>query len=735
MAKDRNKLTGNLLLELGAEELPAGQISNISNHIKNEILKTLDDAEIEYGAVKSFLSPRRLFWSIDSLNLNPKDKEIEIKGPPEKIAKGENESFTQAALGFAKKNNLSEKDLQFKDGYLYAKKRIKAQSPESVLEKNLAKILSNTPGIRFMRWADGNVKFARPIQWLAAVISSKSGNKTLNIEIEKIKSSNKSYGHRFLAPEAFEIKSLDQYISQLKKQGVYIEEEKRKEKIIVESNKLAETINGKAVFNDELLDEVVLITENPSPILCEFNKGFLKIPDCVLKTVMIHHQRYIPVEKAGRLSNYFIAVSNNPLKQAASNIKSGNEKVIVPRFKDAEFFVQEDTKIKLKDRVEKLSKLNFLKGTMLAKANRLEKISEHLANKLKPNYNDENPAKLPKDKLDDKTIKEIKEAALLAKADLSTNLVFEFTELQGEIGSIYADKEGYSKLISTAIAEHYRPRFAGDHDAKSIAGKIIAIADKLDNLVCAFALGKIPSSSADPFALRRQANGLLETVIHGHLILNLESLINFVIELQREEFGSGNMITKIKGRGDKRQEIKVPELEWEGCAEKVIEFLEQRLEFAFSICHKDPEIVKAILARPQPLREINKRHMMYHTIYELKQEEKFSDFMGAVTRISNIAKNENFSDLGEIDYKLLEIDYEKNLFEVIKPLDTNGSQDISYKPVLDAAQILRTIKPINDFFDNVLVNTKDEKIKKNRKALVAYADKVFKEIGDFSVLK
>jgi glycyl-tRNA synthetase beta chain len=724
---------GNFLLELGAEELPAGQIRNISNHIKEELTKALNSAEISFVDITTYTTPRRLAWYISEINLNVEDKLKELKGPPEKVARAEDGSLSQAGLGFIKKNNLTESQVKFENGYLCASRKIQAQSAESILEASIPTIIANTPGTRFMRWANGELKFARPIQWLVALVF-KSGEKTiLNIDLEGLKASSKTLGHRFLAKSEIEIESLEQYISELKNQGVYIDREERKSKIIADSNKLAETIKGEVIFNDELLDEITLITENPSPILCEFSQDFLTVPDCVLQTVMIHHQRYLPIQVAGKLSHYFIAVSNNPLETARQNIKAGNEKVIIPRFKDAEFFVQEDSKTKLKDRLNGLERLNSLKGTMLAKSKRLEKISEFLARELMPHY-EENPAKLEGEILNENLIQEIKEAALISKTDLGSNLVFEFTELQGEIGGIYAKREGYSEEVSKAIAEQYRPRFAGDDIARTIGGKILAIADKLDNLVCAFALGKIPSGSADPFALRRQANGLLETILHSHFILDVTKLVAYVVKLQEDEFGQGELITKIRGRGENRQEVQVPELEWEGCTNKVVDFLEQRLEFVFSISHKDSELVKVILAKANPLAEINKRHMMYHTILELKQKKEFSDFVAAVTRIFNIAKNETeVKSIEKIDTALFELNYEKEFLDAIKPLDLNGSQDISYTPILNSDTILKTIEPINKFFDNVLVNAEDEKIKHNRKTLVAYASTVFKELGDFTL--
>lgn len=726
---------GAFLLELGAEELPAGQILAISNHIKTAITDALNQAEIKFSSCENLYSPRRLFWYIDGLNLNAQDKEVEIKGPPEKIAKDANGSLSQAALGFAKKNNLEEKNLYFQDGYLYAKQSIKGHNAQALLQEQLPNIIASTPGTRFMRWANGELKFARPLQWIVALIISAKGNTTLDLEIEGLKASSKSRGHRFLAPDEFEVKSRDQYINELEKRGVYIQADKRKAKILEESEKLAETINAKIIPNQSLLDEVIMITENPAPILCEFNSSFLKVPDCVLQTVMIHHQRYIPLERDGKLIPQFIAVSNNPLPQAKANIKAGNEKVIVPRFKDAEFFVDEDSKIKLEDRVAKLEKLNFLKGTMLQKTKRLQKIAQYLINELKPHYQT-NPARKEGDSLDDED--SILKSALLCKADLSTNLVFEFTELQGEIGGVYAEKQGLNNIVSKAIAEHYRPRFTGDNEPVTIAGKILSIADKIDNIVCAFALGKIPSGSADPFALRRQANGMLEVIIHGHLLLNIENLVDYVIKLQKEEFGDGDIVTKIRGRGEDRKEVQVAELNWQDCDRQVKEFLESRLLFVFELCHKDTQVNKAVLTRSRPLSAINKSHMMIHLVYNTKADQQFSKFVESVTRITNIAKIEANIDraklLKEIDSKLFEGEYEQRFFDAIKPLDVNGAQDLHYTPILSKDDLLGAVNPINSFFDNVLVNAENEKIKANRKALVAYASSVFGEIGDFTQL-
>ncbi len=738
--------TANFIFELGAEELPSAQIKTISNHIKSKIENALIEAGMNFAETYTSYTPRRLFWEFQAINLDNEDKVEIIKGPPEKIAKNDDGSLSKAALGFAKKNQLQEEDLFFEDAYLCAKQTIKAQNIEEVLQVAIPEAIATTPGTRFMRWAAGDLKFARPLQWLVAVLDKGDENQIIDIEIENIKSSNKSFGHRFLAPEPIEIKNREQYFAQLESQAVVLDFEKRKAKIIEEAKKLAQEVSGQVVLDDDLLEELCLITENPEAILCEFERKFLKVPDVVLKTVMVSHQRYIPIESNEleenapndrKLLPYFIAVSNNPKTEAKHNIKSGNEKVIRPRFNDAEFFTKEDLKIKLEDRVEKLSKLNFLKGNLKEKTKRIEMLSLFLINKLKGNYAN-NPAKNPLDQLKPESSQLILEAASLAKADLTCNLVFEFTELQGVIGGIYAARQGKDPVTANAIKEHYKPCFAGDDEPNNIGAKIISIADRIDNIVCAFALGKIPSGSADPFAIRRQANGLLEIAIHGHLIFDIEDLIDYSIELLQKDFGNGDMVKKIKGRGEKRQEIELPELEWENSRSKLVEFFEQRLEFVFEEFHKHKEINKAVLSRPGALKELNKRHMMIHTLVDLKDRPgDFANFTEAASRILNISKKELSSKTdfkGKIQADLFELEQEKDFYQAISKLEKTHNQNDEYKPILSSNDIFDLTEPINQFFDNVMVNTEEEKLRDNRKALVAYAGSLVQELGDFSLL-
>jgi glycyl-tRNA synthetase beta chain len=722
-ANINNFISGDFLFELGAEELPSGQIKNIADYFSSKLKESLDEAQIIFATTVVYYTPRRITILIRDINLEVQDKEVEIKGPPEKITRAPDGKFTPAALGFLKKNNGEEKDAFFKDNYLFIKQSIKGQNAQAVLEKSLPEILKNTPGVRFMRWANSEAKFARPPQWMCAILA----DKVLDFELENLRSSNKSYGHRFLGPEEFTVKDFDQYVKQLEKQGVTLDQGLRKEKIVREANALAKSIGAETIYDDALLDEISLITENPSPVLCDFDSRFLQIPECVLTTVMIQHQRYIPLKRDGKLIEQFITISNNPLEKARHNIKVGNEKVIVPRFKDAEFFVHEDNKISLDERFVKLDRLNFLKGSMQQKAKRLEKISEYIASELEKTLSG-NPMIESKLELDD-----IKRAALLAKADLSTNLVFEFTELQGEIGGIYAAKQGFNKNIQESISEHYLPRFAGDKHPQNIGGKIIAIADKVDNIVCSFALGKIPSGSADPFALRRQANGLLEIIIESRLIMDIEKLIKFTCELQEKDFGNGDSITKIKGRGEDRQEVQVSELTWQGTDKAVIDFIESRLEFVFEQRHKNKDINKSVLSKGSALKELNKRHMTIHFLASISAQAQFEKLVEGVNRLINICKGKEISQ--EIKPELFETDYEKEFYEVSKKLNSCKDQNLNYDTVYNPELLFSAADAISKFFDNVLVNSEEEKIRLNRQALVAYANNTFKDLADFSLIK
>ncbi len=718
--------TKNFILEIGVEELPAKLLAPISNHIKEALVTLIKDSGLSFKDVITAYTPRRLFFEITDLAAASSDTELEIKGPPANIALKDGKP-TQAALGFATKNNADAATLYERDGYVYAKVLQRGVSTAELLTTNIARIIAEVPGERFMRTADGTLKFSRPVLWIVALL----GSDLLKFSLEGLEASDISYGHRFLAPEAFKVKDSKQYRAELAKRSVILEASERKDLVRAKCAAIAKSLDAEIPIEEELLDEIVNLVEMPEPILCDFDKKFLEIPAQVLITVMAKHQRYFPLLKNGELMPYFVAVSNNPLSQARANIKSGNEKVITPRFKDAEFFVKEDAKLTLAQRSTKLEKINFQAGNMLQKSQRMVKITEYIINELKDVYANNPTISAGENLLDSKQVAAILEAALLAKSDLTTHLVFEFTELQGEIGGVYARKQGLSDITSNAIGEHYKPRFAGDELPATIGAKIISIADRLDTLVCFFAAGKVPKGSADPFALRRQANGLLEIVLHCHLILNLDKLIDFAVSLAETEFGEGRTFTKSRGSGDNKKTTETKEFDWAFARIELKEFLRQRLPYIFEIFHKDTVINKAIIEAGDPLVDLNRRHMMTHLMYKLKGHSDFFKVVEAISRIVNIGDRSIGTKVNESKFVT---EQEKAAYSCFKHLDSLLKNPTLYEEPFGAEELVAAVDPVNKFFEAVHVNDPDMELKINRHALVNYGASLFEQVCAFKLL-
>jgi glycyl-tRNA synthetase beta chain len=693
--------------EIGIEELPSRLIQSTCNYFKESLGKLFANQDIEHKEPLEFCSARRILLYYPEISTKASDRVDEIKGPPLKIAWLEDKNeYTKAATGFASKNEASESDLIQKDNYVWLKKEVKGLSLVEILEGNLTEIFYSVTGKRFMRWQNSKLKFSRPLEWLAILV----GDQTINLRIENIKNDKYSYGKRLYGKKQFDITNLDSYFKDLEKEHIIIEPTKRAAKITFQVTEIADKENLIADLDSDLLAEINGLVESPQAILCSFDEKYLEIPALVLSTVMKSHQRYIPLyQDQGKknISNKFIVISDNPEAQAIENIRSGNEKVIIPRFEDALFFIKEDFKVSLEKRYLKLDKINFQIGNLLDKAKRLELISDILTTEL--NSHPQKSAQIE--------ALQVKQASKLCKTDLSTSLVFEFTELQGELGGIYASRQGQTAAVAQAISEHYQPRFAGDSLPCSPAGKVLAIADKLDNILSSFALGKIPKGSADPFALRRQANGILEILIHSELVLNLRQVISEIIKNCAIYSAQGNFSN-------------------EELLNKCLEFLEQRLEFVFSIYHTDSINNKAALDRPDNLVNLNHSHKMIHLLNQFKQDSNFEEALNELTRVINISKN--FVGLHKtqpIKSELFEKEIENKLYQEI--LELNRKITVSYQPdpgfsYQDLVQITPTIR---DFFEEVLINHEDEQIKANRQVLISLAREVFTRVANFSKLK
>ncbi len=664
------------LLEIGTEELPHKFIKAGQNQLKSAFEKLFNENHINYDVIKTFGTPRRLTVLIEGLEEKQPDTTKTVKGPIANIAFDANGKLTPAGAGFAKKNGVSESDLYKEDNYVWAKIEKKGMQTKELIKENIPSLVLKLQGPHFMRWADLDVKFQRPIRWIVSIFD----NEEVKIKIADVESSRFSRGHRFSSTNV-EIQSPDSYENALYKANVIVDSDRRK-KLIVETAKAeAEKIGAQVVLEDELLDEVTNLTEWPVPVVCNFDKNYLNIPEKVTVTVMATHQRYFPLYKDGRLINSFITMTNF-IGSDFENIKAGNERVVKARLDDAVFFFNEDTKKSFENNVEDLKGVTFQKGmgTMYEKTHRIIELSKYIADSLN---------------IESETIKR---TALLCKADLVTSLVFEFTELQGFIGSDYAMNAGEDPKVCLGIKEHYYPLSADSELAESVEGQIVGLADKIDTICAVFAAGKKPTGSADPLGVRRATLGIIKTIIQKGLKINLSDLIKKSISI-----------------------LPVKVEDSEKLFDDVRTFFEQRL----SIYYNDKfshDLVDAAMTEAV-LLNLNDFASRLTILSELVKKPEFNSVYEAANRISRIAKEK--TQLPECS--LFNTPYEKKLMECAKAIDADT---LEYNELF---QRLSEIVPvINEFFDNVLVMDKNEDIKANRLKLLGVVKQKFDRIADFS---
>ena len=669
------------LLEIGTEELPYKFVNSGIVQLKNAFEKLLKDNEIAFSSIKSFSTPRRLTLIIEGFEEKQPDIIKTIKGPVLNIAYDENGNLTKAGLGFAKKNGVDETALYKEDNYVYAKVEQKGKSIKDILQENVEKIVLKMQGPYFMRWADLDVKFQRPIRWVVSLLN----NDELKIKIADIESSRYSRGHRFKS-DRVEIQNPDTYEQDLYNANVVVDFEKRKQIIINDSKKEAAKINAEVYFDENLLEEVTNLCEWPVPVVCGFDEKYLDIPEKVTVTVMAVHQRYFPMYRDGKLLNNFITITNY-IGTNFENIKAGNERVVVARLDDAIFFFNEDTKIPFENYVEKLKGITFQKGmgSMYDKTQRIIKLSEYLAQK----------TNAPLDT--------IKRTALLCKADLVTSLVFEFTELQGFIGSDYAFNAGEKTEVVQGIKEHYYPLGADSELASGIEGQIVGIADKIDTIVAVFAEGKKPTGSADPLGVRRATLGIIKTVIQKSLDIDLQELIKKSIELMPVEIADKNALYS---------DVKM--------------FFEQRLNIYYTEKYRH-DVVDACISGENVLSDLKDFADRVEFVSEKIQSAEFAKLNEAANRVIRIVKDYKSEQL-PVD-TLFNCPQEKQLWTCTSSIDI---EKLNYKEIYE--QLSKIISTIDEFFEKVLVMDKDEKVKQNRLNLLYILKRKFDKIADFSKL-
>lgn len=667
------------LLEIGTEELPYKFIPSAIEQLKTGIEKALEENKVEYSNIKTFATPRRLTIIIEGLPLKQEDVEKVIKGPISNIAYDENGNLTKAALGFANKNGVDTTSLFKQDNYIWAKVKQKGKETKDILKEIMPISVLKLKGSHFMRWADLNVKFQRPIRWIVSLFNEEN----LEIEITDVKSSDISRGHRFKS-DSVKIKNADSYEDALYSANVIVDSEKRKSVIRETATKKAQEIGAEIVMDEELLDEVTYLTEWPVPVLCEFEEKYLAIPEKVTVTVMASHQRYFPLYKDGKLLNKFITMTNY-ISDSFDNIRAGNERVVKARLEDAIFFFKEDTQKPLIEYLEELKGITFQKGlgSVYDKTLRVVELSKYLADKINVDSAD------------------IERTAILCKADLATSLVFEFTELQGFIGCDYATISKENPQVAKGIKEHYFPLNAESELASEIEGQIVGIADKIDTIVAVFADGKKVTGSQDPLGVRRATLGILKTIIAKGLNINLVELIEKSINL---------LPIEIKDKTALLAEIK--------------EFFEQRLIILYSENYRY-DVVEACISEKNVLSNLKDFTARLNVVEELVKIDNYGKFHEAINRIIRIIKNDNACQ--SPDHTLFNTQAESDLWACMSSVDADK---LNYTELKN--ELIKSADVINEFFDKVLVMDNDEKIKQNRVNLLSFTKNIFNKIADFS---
>ncbi len=667
------------LLEIGTEELAYKFIPSAMEQLKNEFSKTLEENEIKFSDIKVYATPRRLAVIIENIADKQDDIEKTIKGPISNIAYDENGNLTKAAIGFANKNGINLDKLFKQDNYVWAKIEQKGKDTKELLKSTVPNIILKLKGTHFMRWADLDIKFQRPIRWIVSLFNEEK----VEIEIANIKSSNITRGHRFSKTE-IEIKNPDEYLTVLESANVIADVQKRKETIVKLAKEKAKEIGAEIAIDEDLLDEVTFITEWPIPVICSFEEKYLQIPEKVVVTVMAVHQRYFPLYKEGKLLNKFITISNY-VGNTFENIKAGNERVVKARLEDAIFFVQEDTQRPLLAYLEALKGVTFQKGfgSVYDKTQRICQLSKNIAKELN----------IP--------TQTIERTALLCKADLVTKLVFEFTELQGYIGADYALRSGEPKEVANGIMEHYFPLNADSEVAESIEGQVVGIADKIDTVVTVFADGKKISGSQDPLGVRRATLGILKTILNKDLKINLTQLLKQTIEILPVQIEDTNKLF-----------------------ETVKNFIEQRLIILLSDKYKH-DTLEACISEKDVLSDLKDLIARLNIVSDIINKDNYSQFHESINRIIRLLKTEK--DFASVNENLFTIQAEKDLYNAVKNIEENT---LTYKQLED--KLVKIIPFITEFFDKVLVMDNDTNIKKNRLNLLYLVKQKFAKLADFS---
>ena len=683
MAKD-------LLFEIGAEEIPAGFMPNILGQLKQLAETKLNDAHLPFESIATYGTPRRLALIVKGLADTSAEISERHKGPSASIAYDADGNATKAAIGFARGKGLDVADLVVEDGYIYAETKTAGVPAKDIVTDMLPQLITGLNFPKSMHWGNLDAKFVRPVRWLVALLDEE----VIPVEFATVKSGNVTRGHRFLGADEITIKNAASYVDTLKENFVMVDQDARRELISKQLHDIAASKNASIVWDDDLLEEINYLVEWPTALCGGFEESYLTLPDAAIITPMKDHQRYFPlVDQDGKLLPMFLTVRNGS-DHSIEVVQAGNERVLRARLDDAKFFFNEDRKKPLIDRQDGLTKIVFQEGlgNLADKTERLLKLGRVFGEECG---------------LHEDAAVVLERATELAKTDLTTGMVTEFTELQGVMGKEYALLDGESEEVAEAIFEQYLPRFAGDVLPQTEAGKVLSIIDKVDNIVATFSRGLIPTGSQDPYALRRQTIGILNILLGSEWNISLRPIFKSSMEL-----------------------LNVPAEKQDELLGQVEEFFTLRLKNIFLDREVPHHVIDLLLSNNE--LSVADAEGLVNALLANRIDENV-ELVQAYTRMYNLVKDVEYTG---VNSDLLKEDAEKALFEAASKASEESLAAWEANDYAAVVAIPATLVPaINKFFEDVMVMDKDEAIKANRLQLVRLAYSVMAIIGDISALK
>ena len=683
MAKD-------LLFEIGAEEIPAGFMPNILGQLKQLAETKLNDAHLPFESIATYGTPRRLALIVKGLADTSAEISERHKGPSASIAYDADGNATKAAIGFARGKGLDVADLVVEDGYIYAETKTAGVPAKDIVTDMLPQLITGLNFPKSMHWGNLDAKFVRPVRWLVALLDEE----VIPVEFATVKSGNVTRGHRFLGADEITIKNAASYVDTLKENFVMVDQDARRELISKQLHDIAASKNASIVWDDDLLEEINYLVEWPTALCGGFEESYLALPDAAIITPMKDHQRYFPlVDQEGKLLPMFLTVRNGS-DHSIEVVQAGNERVLRARLDDAKFFFNEDRKKPLIDRQDGLTKIVFQEGlgNLADKTERLLKLGRVFGEECG---------------LHEDAAVVLERATELAKTDLTTGMVTEFTELQGVMGKEYALLDGESPEVAEAIFEQYLPRFAGDVLPQTEAGKVLSIIDKVDNIVATFSRGLIPTGSQDPYALRRQTIGILNILLGSEWNISLRPIFKASMEL-----------------------LNVPAEKQDELLSQVEEFFTLRLKNIFLDREVPHHVIDLLLSNNE--LSVADAEGLVNALLANRIDENV-ELVQAYTRMYNLVKDVEYTG---VNSDLLKEDAEKALFEAASKASEASLAAWEANDYAAVVAVPATLVPaINKFFEDVMVMDKDEAIKANRLQLVRLAYSVMAIIGDISALK